>query len=84
MILEDLEKHSDENAPNNGLRSISEGKVYFGHPLQISRELLKYSVETVCCKEHGAMLCMARWKDGTMWRCPTCNEGAFKVEVNND
>ncbi len=78
MILEDLEKH-DSNA-ENGLRSVSEGKVYFGHPKGLTKDMLKVSVKTVCCIEHGAMLCMANWKKGAVWRCPTCNVGAVLVE----
>ncbi len=78
IILEDLEKYKKgDNFPINGLRSISEGKVYFGHPLHISKELLKFSVKTVCCINHGAMNCMATWKEGTLWRCIMCNEGCI-------
>lgn len=78
MILEDLRKHNS-NA-ENGLDSVSQGLVYFGHPKNIGEGLIKYSVETVCCMNHGAMLCMAKWDKGTLWRCPTCNEGGLLVK----
>lgn len=80
QILEDLKDHNS-NA-ENGLNSVSQGLVYFGHPEGVSESLLRYSVETVCCIEHGAMLCMTTWKKGTLWRCPTCNEGAVLLNQN--
>jgi len=77
-MLEDLEKH--DSGVKNGLISVSQGLVYFGHPLRISKEMLKYSVETVCCIEHGAMNCVTTWKQGTLWRCIMCNEGAVLIK----
>lgn len=77
--LLDLENFkSGDNFPTNGLKSVREGKVYYGHPKGISKAMLEISVETVCCIEHGAMLSMANWDKGTLWRCPTCNEGAIE------
>jgi len=64
----------------NGVDSVSMGKIYFGHPIEISKELLKYSVETVCCIKHGAILQVAKTEQGTLWRCPACNEGCIKLK----
>ena len=58
----------------NGADSVSSGLVYFGQPKHETSEL---SLPTVCCVEHGAMLCVAKHEAGVLWRCPTCNEGAF-------
>lgn len=81
MIIEDLEKH-DSNV-TNGLRSVSEGKVYFGHPMGISKDMLMLSQETVCCKKHGAMNAFAKWKKGTLYRCIECNEGTVLIKESN-
>jgi hypothetical protein len=47
----------------NGLTSVSEGKIFWTDN------------NLVTCKEHGACLCLN--KDRSIWRCPTCNEGAY-------
>lgn len=47
----------------NGLTSVSEGKIYWTEENKVT------------CREHGACLCLN--KDKTLWRCPTCNEGAY-------
>jgi hypothetical protein len=49
----------------NGLTSVSEGKIFWTNN------------NLVTCKEHGACLCLN--KDRTLWRCPTCNEGAYVI-----
>jgi hypothetical protein len=47
----------------NGLTSVSEGKIFWTDN------------NLVTCKEHGACLCLN--KDRSIWRCQTCNEGAY-------
>ena len=47
----------------NGLTSVSEGKIVWT------------SNNKVTCREHGACLCLNM--DRSLWRCPTCNEGAY-------
>jgi hypothetical protein len=51
----------------DGLHSVTEGKVFWFRQ--------ENGIETVYYKEHGACLCLN--KDMTIWRCPTCHEGAF-------
>jgi hypothetical protein len=62
----------DPKVPN-GTDSVTGKRVYFGQPRQAST----MSIPTVCCADHGAMLCVAKNDAGKIWRCPTCNEGAF-------
>jgi len=52
-------------AVKNGLRSISEGKIFWTDN------------NYVTCKEHWACLCLN--KDRTIWRCPACHEGAYVI-----
>lgn len=80
MIIEDLIKHNSN--VTNGLRSVSEDKVYYGHPLGISKAMLMLSQETVCCKLHGAMNAFDKWDKGILYRCIACNEGAVLI-INN-
>ncbi len=47
----------------NGCDSVSTGKVYWTDN------------NLVTCEVHGAMLCVN--PDRTIWRCPTCHEGAY-------
>lgn len=47
----------------DGIRSVSEGKIAWTNQ------------NYVTCVDHGA--CLAVNKDCTIWRCPTCNEGAY-------
>jgi hypothetical protein len=49
----------------NGLASISEGKIFWTENNKVT------------CKEHGACLCLN--KDQSIWRCSTCNEGAYVI-----
>jgi len=49
----------------NGLTSVSEGKIYWTENNKVT------------CREHGACLCLN--KNRTIWRCPTCNEGAYVI-----
>jgi hypothetical protein len=62
-----------KNMPNfnpvvkNGIESVSQGKVIW-----IDKNL-------VTCVKHGAMLCVT--EDRRIWRCPTCNEGAYIEEL---
>ncbi len=50
----------------NGLRSVTEGKVTVGIPSS-------GGLQTIMCVKHGAMLRVGE----KLWRCPTCNEGAY-------
>ncbi len=56
-------------------RSVTRGRVYHGFPASGG------GLPTVCCVEHGAMLCVAINAAGKLWRCPACNEGAFAPAV---
>ncbi len=47
----------------NGANSVSEGKVFWTDKNKVT------------CKEHGACLCVS--PDRKIWRCATCNEGAY-------
>lgn len=47
----------------NGIYSVSEGKIIYTKS------------NYVTCKEHRA--CLAVNKECTIWRCPTCHEGAY-------
>ncbi|KKL75737.1 hypothetical protein LCGC14_2051900 [marine sediment metagenome] len=79
MTLINLADAKNPTSATNGLHSISNKKVYFGHPNNLSKELLTVSVPTVCCQEHGAMLAITKWDEGTLWRCPACNEGCIEL-----
>lgn len=67
--------HDIKDMPNfnptvpNGMDSVSTGKVYWTEK------------NLVTCARHGAMLCVN--PDRTIWRCPTCHEGAY-VEWDKD
>ena len=50
---------------SGGEHSVSEGKVF----------VHKRLVETVCCADHGAMLCVN--PERTLWRCIACGAGAY-------
>lgn len=74
----------------NGLDNVSKGEVYFG----ICRVgqyngFREWSLPTIVCDTHGAMLCVALTKseDKNMiekiWRCPTCNKGAYGLTDGN-
>jgi hypothetical protein len=54
-------------------RSVTRDRAYCGVPHPYHGGL-----STVCCREHGAMLCVAKNESGRIWRCPACNEGAFE------
>lgn len=49
----------------DGMSSVSEGKIFWTDD------------NYVTCKEHGA--CLAVNNDRTIWRCPTCHEGAYVI-----
>jgi hypothetical protein len=49
----------------NGLTSVSEGKIFWTDNNKVT------------CKEHGACLCLN--SDRSIWRCQTCNEGAYVI-----
>jgi hypothetical protein len=73
--LVDLEQMPGfDPAVPNGTRSVTEGRVFLG------RNPDQGGLETVSCRDHGAMLCVAVNPAGKIWRCPACNEGAFAPE----
>ncbi len=47
----------------NGVNSVTEGKIFWTDHNKVT------------CKIHGACLCVS--PDRTIWRCATCNEGAY-------
>ena len=47
----------------NGIDSVSKRRVFWTKK------------NLVTCRKHGAMLCVSESR--TIWRCPTCNEGAY-------
>jgi hypothetical protein len=53
----------------NGLTSVSTGKIFWTENNKVT------------CKEHGACLCLN--KDRNLYRCPTCNEGAYVIRELN-
>lgn len=55
--------HFNGAVGSHGLRSVSEGKVFWG------------GVNKVSCTQHGAMNAVD--PDCTIWRCLTCHEGAY-------
>ena len=64
LLLMDIAEMPDFNPiVKDGIRSVSEGKIFWTDE------------NYVTCKEHGA--CLAVNKDRTIWRCPTCHEGAY-------
>lgn len=65
------------DGPQNGIRSVSAGLVEFGAEPRYWR-----SIPTARCVRHGACNCVARTKTGRIYRCPTCNEGAYRPDVD--
>lgn len=59
------------NALGKAQRDVSAGNVFFGRLPWMSDDAL----DTVCCAEHGAMNLVN--PDKTIWRCLTCNAGAY-------
>lgn len=49
----------------NGLRSVTQDLIFWTKNNKVT------------CKEHGACLCLSQ--DRNIWRCPTCNEGAYVI-----
>ena len=74
--LADMPAKPGSKPPTNGLHSVSTGVVFFG---QNNHQRSARTVDTVTCVNHGATLCTASIGGGKIWRCPTCNEGAFQV-----
>lgn len=81
--LLDIAKMPDFNldGPQNGVHSVSECLVYCGdtlpydHPAPVSQ----LAVPTINCVAHGAMNCVAKMSHGVLWRCLTCNVGAYEA-----
>jgi hypothetical protein len=62
------------DGPQNGIRSVTSGLIEWG-----TEDWSSYSIPTVRCTRHGATNCVAKLADGgSLWRCPTCNEGAYR------
>lgn len=68
-----------KNMPNfnskvtNGVDSVSKNKVYTNWGKWADTVYVK-------CRKHGAMLCVSQ--DRRIYRCSTCNEGAYKIHDN--
>lgn len=60
--------------PTNGLHSVSEGIARYGY---VASWPWTRQVRTVTCEQHGAMNCVAVMDHGKLWRCLTCNQGAY-------
>ena len=58
----------------NGTDSVSTGQVFYGK----NNWMPDWALPTVCCKDHGAMLCVS--EDRKLYRCPACNAGAYVVK----
>ena len=73
MKLLNLRDMPDFNpAASNGTDSITTGKIFFG------RKEGQGGLETVSCMRHGAVLCVASYPTGRIWRCRSCNKGALE------
>lgn len=58
------------------LHSVTKGLVYYGLPIHYEN----YSVPSVCCIVHGAMLAVANLDEkGMLYRCEVCNNGCIKL-----
>jgi len=65
MVL-DMDQMPDFNTKvKNGTKSVSGGKITW------TKE------NKVTCVDHGACLCVS--EDRSIWRCATCNEGAYVI-----
>ena len=59
---------------SSGNYSVSKGLVYFGLPIHYD----KYSLRSVCCIVHGAMLAVSKLDANRMlYRCEVCNNGGI-------
>ena len=65
------------NQVTNGSRSISERWVFYGK----LGWMLTESVNTICCLDHGACLCVAITENGRIYRCEVCNEGCYTEDI---
>lgn len=64
MNILDIEKMPDYNSKvKNGANSVSQNIIYWTDRNKVT------------CREHGACLCVS--PDRKIWRCATCNEGAY-------
>ena len=75
-IIDIKEMPNFNSEVKNGLDNVSKGEVFFGK----NDWMPEIAVPTVCCIEHGAMLNVAETEKGYIWRCPTCNRGAFEIK----
>jgi hypothetical protein len=66
------------NAQDKEQRDISNGKVKYEKQSWMSA----IAIKTVCCSEHGAMNLVNSEK--TIWRCLTCNVGAYDMDRHID
>lgn len=57
----------------NGIQSVTNKIVFWGKLPWMS----EYAVDTLCCTNHGACLCVAHTEKGKIWRCEVCNEGCY-------
>jgi len=80
--LEDVITMNPKSSMGNqssGNYSVSKGLVYFGIPIHYD----KYSLESVCCIAHGAMLAVSKLDENRMlYRCEVCNNGGIYKNEN--
>lgn len=83
VVLMNIADMPDFNVdgPQNGARSVTKNQVYYGdtwipdlHPGSSP----SYAIPTVNCIAHGAMNCVTKMSHGVLWRCLTCNVGAYE------
>lgn len=73
-----INPQSSEGNQSSGNYSVSKKLVYFGLPIHYD----KYSLESVCCIVHGAMLAVSKLKQGgLLYRCEVCNNGAVALNL---
>ena len=72
-----INPQSSEGNQSSGNYSVSKKLVYFGLPIHYD----EYSLESVCCIVHGAMLAVSKLKQGgLLYRCEVCNNGAVRID----
>ena len=74
LDIASMNPNKSEGNESSGNHSVSKGLVYFGLPIHYD----KWTIESVCCIVHGAMLAVSKLHDGSMlYRCEVCNNGGI-------
>lgn len=69
-----MNPNASEGNESSGNYSVSKHLVYFGLPIHAD----KWTLSSVCCIVHGAMLCVSKLHDdGFLYRCEACNNGGI-------